>query len=130
MLQVQSAVSVWCTGVVADSTCVSLGSRKTDNMAGLSSNVMNMKFMQRAQTKKNEKKNEDAIRKVKDSSEWVLPNKTSLQAKTKPAVQVQTVGYGSIATLMTKKEEIKEDDKSNNEASNELIKVCMSIPDQ
>lgn len=130
MLQVQSVVSVWCTGVVADSTCVSLGSRKTDNMAGLSSNVMNMKFMQRAQTKKNEKKNEDAIRKVKDSSEWVLPNKTSLQAKTKPAVQVQTVGYGSIATLMTKKEEIKEDDKSNDESSNELIKVCMSIPDQ
>ncbi|OVF11053.1 hypothetical protein A9F13_01g05060 [Clavispora lusitaniae] len=81
-----------------------------------------MKFMQRAQTKKNEKKNEDAIRKVKDSSEWVLPNKTSLQAKTKPAVQVQTVGYGSIATLMTKKEEIKEDDKSNDESSNESIK--------
>ncbi|QFZ28413.1 putative ATP-dependent permease [Clavispora lusitaniae] len=91
-------------------------------MAGLSSNVMNMKFMQRAQTKKNEKKNEDAIRKVKDSSEWVLPNKTSLQAKTKPAVQVQTVGYGSIATLMTKKEEIKEDGKSNDEVSNESIK--------
>ncbi|EEQ39527.1 predicted protein [Clavispora lusitaniae ATCC 42720] len=87
-------------------------------MAGLSSNVMNMKFMQRAQTKKNEKKNEDAIRKVKDSSEWVLPNKPLYKRKRNLPSKFQTVGYGCIATLMTKNEEIKEDDKNNDDASN------------
>lgn len=69
------------------------------NMAGLSSNVLNMKFMQKAQAKKDKQAEEEVIKKVKDSSEWVLPNKTSVERNLKPAMKVQTVGYGSIASL-------------------------------
>lgn len=73
-------------------------------MAGLSSNVMNMKFMQRAQENKKKVEKEAEQKKVKDSSEWVLPNKLTLQKKLKSAVEVQTVGYGSIASMNSAEE--------------------------
>lgn len=76
-------------------------------MAGLSSNVMNMKFMQRAKDKSNEKKKEEDTKKARDASQWVLPGKHRLETKLQPAVTVTTVGYGSIAALTADDEEEK-----------------------
>lgn len=90
-------------------------------MAGLSSNVMNMKFMQRALDKRKEKQKEDELKKVKDASEWLLPQKSSLQMNLKTAPKVKAVGYGSIAALTS----------SNNEqsTSDEVVeKVCLTKP--
>lgn len=68
-------------------------------MAGLSSNVMNMKFMQKAENRNPAKTEEAPVRKVRDSSEWALPNKQELKQKIHPQVKVSTMGYGSIASL-------------------------------
>lgn len=87
-------------------------------MAGLSSNVMNMKFMQRAQEKTQKTEKEAEAKKVKDSSEWVLPNRESLQKKLKSAVKVQTVGYGSIASMTSP------DDESDDKEPTPEPKVC------
>lgn len=63
---------------------------------GLSKNVMNMKFMQKSLARI-EKKEE--VRNFKDDSEWFLPNSRSFRTPLKLALQVQSVGYGSIAIL-------------------------------
>lgn len=96
-------------------------------MAGLSSNVMNMKFMQKAQQRDQKKAEEVEAKKVKDSSEWVLPNRAAVQRNIKSAVKVQTIGYGSIASITTS----KDDEKIEKDVDNELPKaessnVCFS----
>lgn len=91
-------------------------------MAGLSSNVMNMKFMQRAHEKSQKKETEAEIKKVKDSSEWVLPNRALIQRNLKNAVKVETVGYGSIASMTSQdNEEEPEEDITTPEPE---LKVC------
>lgn len=100
-------------------------------MAGLSSNVMNMKFMQKAHNKTEEQKKETQIKKVKDSSEWILPNRSIVQQKIKPLVLVQTVGYGSIANIMVKKnikdEEEEKMAKTHDESPKPPLKVCTEL---
>lgn len=87
-------------------------------MAGLSNNVLNMKFMQRALEKNKKVEKEKEIKKIRDSSEWVLPNRSSVQKHLKTAVNVQTVGYGSIASLTAESEDEAE------VAAPETEKVC------
>lgn len=105
--------------------------RNETTMAGLSSNVMNMKFMQKAQKKAEDLKKDNQVKKVKDTSEWVLPNRSIVQQKIKPAVLVQTVGYGSIANLMTKKndEEETKSEKSDKEETEASLKVRTTTHD-
>lgn len=96
-------------------------------MAGLSSNVMNMKFMQKAQQRDKKKEEEVQAKKVKDSSEWVLPNRAAVQKNVKSAVKVQTIGYGSIASMTTNKDDEKiEKDDDNELPKSESSKVCFS----
>lgn len=64
-------------------------------MSGLSNRVMNMKFMQKSDEKTPEK-DPDTQKKVKDASEWVLPNSHLLKAKAKPISNVKSIGYASI----------------------------------
>lgn len=61
---------------------------------GLSSNVMNMKFMKNAA----EAPETPATLKLRDASEWALPNRDKYTRIKKPTVEV--VGYGSIASLL------------------------------
>lgn len=74
-------------------------------MAGLSSNVMNMKFMQKADNRNPTTQEPLAVKKVRDSSEWFLPNRQELRKKLHPTVKVSTMGYGSIANLRSEKEQ-------------------------
>ncbi|SGZ46325.1 CIC11C00000001327 [Sungouiella intermedia] len=93
-------------------------------MAGLSSNVMNMKFMQKAQERDQKRAQEVEIKKVKDSSEWVLPNRAAVQRNVKSAIKVQSVGYGSIAS-MTAPQDDSETEKEELPKP-EVSKVCIS----
>lgn len=77
---------------------------------GLSSNVMNMKFMQKAQDKSKTDDRQPEGKKVKDASEWLLPS-GALKQKLKPAVTIKTVGYGSIASLTAKDDDSDSDEK-------------------
>lgn len=61
-------------------------------MSGLSSRVMNMKFMQ----KDGSEKTEEVTKKVIDSSEWKLPNATAIISRAKVGNTIETVGYSSI----------------------------------
>ena len=63
-------------------------------MSGLSSRVMTMKFMQKADSVKEQ----EETNKVKDTSEWVLPNAALLvkKANKKKNNISESVGYGSI----------------------------------
>lgn len=91
-------------------------------MAGLSSNVMNMKFMQRAQEKNLKKEKDAEIKKVKDSSEWVLPNRAAVQRNLKSTVKVQTVGYGSIASMASQDSDEEPEEETTPPKSE--VKVC------
>lgn len=96
-------------------------------MAGLSSNVLNMKFMQKANQKAEDQKKEKQIKKVKDTSEWVLPNRSIVQQRMKPAVLVQTVGYGSIANILKKnneEEKVNDEEKDEKEPPKASLIVC------
>lgn len=55
-----------------------------------------MKFMQKSDEKPQEKDSVGGQKKVKDTSEWVLPNSNNLKAKAKPISNVQSIGYASI----------------------------------
>lgn len=89
---------------------------------GLSNNVMNMKFMQKAQDRKKDDVPKPEGKKVKDTSEWSLP--AGAFKHVKPAVAVRTVGYGSIASLTA------EDKESDEEGSSvpETQPVPASVP--
>lgn len=96
-------------------------------MAGLSSNVMNMKFMQKAHQKDQKKAEEVEAKKVKDSSEWVLPNRAAVQRNVKNAVKVQTVGYGSIASMTSQENDEENEEKEDVEQpAAEGSKVCFT----
>lgn len=88
---------------------------------GLSSNVLNMKFMQRALDKTKEKEKEAEVKKIRDASEWILPNRSLVQKNLKAAVRVQAVGYGSIASL-TKESDDEEEIEEKPEP--EKVEVC------
>lgn len=101
-----------CTGAMSFESKASAENKKASEgshtshvtMAGLSSNVMNMKFMQNAKDKKKGEEQQPEVKKVKDVSEWLLPN-GSIKHKLKPAVTIRTVGYGSIASLTANEKE-------------------------
>lgn len=78
---------------------------------GLSSNVMNMKFMQKAQDRSKAEEEQAETKKVKDLSEWLLPS-SAIRPKSKPSVTIRTVGYGSIASLTA-----KDNDEEQHEAT-------------
>ncbi|KAF3991878.1 hypothetical protein FT663_01990 [Candidozyma haemuli var. vulneris] len=84
-------------------------------MAGLSQNVLNMKFMKGADNKGTEPAQPATYKKVKDSSEWFLPNRGQVQQKMKSAVKVNTVGYGSIASIAAEQEPEVEEKPSKKE---------------
>lgn len=65
-------------------------------MGNLSNRVMNMKFMRKADTENEAIEQEEEQKKIKDMSEWVLPNSSKIIAKNKPSNIVQSVGYVSI----------------------------------
>ncbi|ODV78182.1 uncharacterized protein CANTADRAFT_32772, partial [Suhomyces tanzawaensis NRRL Y-17324] len=65
-------------------------------MSGLSSRVMNMKFMKKADAVDSQNKEEEHKKKIKDMSEWVLPYLKTMIAKMQNVNNIETVGYGSI----------------------------------
>ncbi|QBM89185.1 M-phase phosphoprotein 6 [Metschnikowia aff. pulcherrima] len=77
---------------------------------GLSSNVMNMKFMQKALDKTKSEVQPEG-KKVKDVSEWLIPS-GSIKPKIKPTVTINSVGYGSIASLTAQDEESDSEETS------------------
>ncbi|OBA21712.1 hypothetical protein METBIDRAFT_32181 [Metschnikowia bicuspidata var. bicuspidata NRRL YB-4993] len=83
---------------------------------GLSSNVMNMKFMQKAQNSKKNDLHELETKKIRDLSEWLLPSGT-VKPKIKPAVTVRTVGYGSIASLTAKENDAISNDNPKSQTA-------------
>ncbi|KAI5968727.1 hypothetical protein CANMA_002163 [Candida margitis] len=62
----------------------------------LSTRVMNMKFMQKAETVKANDTREEQTRRLDDASEWTLPSSAKIlkMAQAKPKIEV--LGYGSI----------------------------------
>lgn len=52
-----------------------------------------MKFMQKGGT---EPKEEETVKKVRDSSEWALPSSSNIISKSKKINAVETIGYTSI----------------------------------
>ncbi|GBL49434.1 hypothetical protein ACI3LY_000032 [Candidozyma auris] len=83
-------------------------------MGGLSQNVLNMKFMRGSDNKELEKNEPTTYKKVKDTSEWYLPNRGQVQQRLKSAVKVKSVGYGSIASMTAEPKE--EEDKKEEQA--------------
>lgn len=71
-------------------------------MSGLSSRVMTMKFMQKADMDNEAKLEEENKMKIKDLSEWVLPDSKMIQHRARAnAKQIHSIGYASIAELDT-----------------------------
>lgn len=69
-------------------------------MSGLSSRVMTMKFMQKADLADENQQEEEKKLKIKDLSEWVLPNSNQvLKRALQKSNVIQSVGYGSINQL-------------------------------
>lgn len=65
-------------------------------MSGLSSRVMNMKFMQPESGSNSKSPEPHNQAKVKDASEWGLPNSSKIKAKLKSNRVVESVGYSGI----------------------------------
>lgn len=76
-------------------------------MSGLSSRVMNMKFMMKADERKKKEEEESNDRKVADDSEWALNDHDKIINKVEPKNVIKNVGYGSIYAF---KEESDDDD--------------------
>lgn len=76
-------------------------------MSGLSSRVMNMKFMMKADERKRKEEEESNDRKVADDSEWALNDHDKIINKMEPKNVIKNVGYGSIHAF---KEESDDDD--------------------
>lgn len=75
-------------------------------MSNLSDRVMNMKFMRKTDGDKEDNNKEEQQKKIKDMSEWVLPNYTKLIAKSEASNVIQSIGYASINSFsMDEKEE-------------------------
>ncbi|KAI5951027.1 hypothetical protein KGF54_004101 [Candida jiufengensis] len=62
----------------------------------LSSRVMNMKFMQKAEDTKTNNNKQGQESKLHDISEWVLPNSQKILKLAALKAQVEKVGYGTI----------------------------------
>lgn len=106
-------------------------------MAGLSQNVLNMKFMKGSDAKASPANQPATYKKVKDPSEWFLPNRGQVQQRIKKAVKVNSVGYGSIASMTTEESESKKDDvpeeqpvpkKDPKQEADEFLKDIMGKP--
>lgn len=69
-----------------------------------------MKFMQKSLNRQEKK---DEIRKIKDESEWALPDYVLIRQSLKPTVLIKSVGYGSIA--MAKQDDEKQEKMESNE---------------
>lgn len=82
----------------------------------LSKNVMNMKFMQTALSRAEVK---ETTTKVKDKSEWFLPNTRNVRNLLKPTIQVKSVGYGSIAQIESDALEESEEESTTAEKEKE-----------
>lgn len=65
-------------------------------MGGLSDRVMNMKFMKKTEVNKESDIKEDQLKKIKDTSEWVLPNASKLRSRNQGSNVVESIGYASI----------------------------------
>lgn len=106
-------------------------------MAGLSQNVLNMKFMKGSDAKASPANQANTYKKVKDPSEWFLPNRGQVQQRIKTAVKVNSVGYGSIASMTAEDLESKKDDtleeqpvpkKDPKKEADEFLKDIMGKP--
>lgn len=75
----------------------------------LSKNVMNMKFMQKSLNRTEPK---EKVSKVKDTSEWSLPNTSNFRNLLKPTILVKSVGYGSIAQMESAEQEQSEEEST------------------
>lgn len=69
---------------------------RVDIMGGLSDRVMNMKFMKKTDVNKESDIKEDQLKKIKDTSEWVLPNASKLRSRNQGSNVVESIGYASI----------------------------------
>lgn len=107
---------------------------KVPTMAGLSQNVLNMKFMKGGDNTTPPSSQPITYKRVKDPSEWFLPNRGQVQQKIKPAIKVSTVGYGSIASFTAEdsegeKEEAQEEkpapEKDKSQEADEFLKDIM-----
>lgn len=79
-------------------------------MSGLSNRVMNMKFMQKADAMVETKKTEEKEKKIKDLSEWVLPNSSQL-LKNRKDNTVKNIGYTSINSFSNANLEFDDDNE-------------------
>ncbi|VEU22108.1 DEKNAAC103116 [Brettanomyces naardenensis] len=69
---------------------------------GLSSRVLEMKFMQVAGEREGREKKEEQKKKLRDLSEWKLPNADSVVDRIRHRKQkIETVGYSSIGSICT-----------------------------
>ncbi|KAK6453872.1 uncharacterized protein RJT20DRAFT_137353 [Scheffersomyces xylosifermentans] len=99
-------------------------------MSGLSNRVMTMKFMLKGDSK-DSKQSKDANssakssegKKVKDSSEWVMPNSAKLIQKARVSPVVQSVGYSSVNLFSGSGSFGLDDD--NEEDDEDMIQVKM-----
>ncbi|PVH14133.1 uncharacterized protein CXQ87_002258 [Candidozyma duobushaemuli] len=103
-------------------------------MAGLSQNVLNMKFMKGGDNKTPPSSQPTTYKRVKDPSEWFLPNRGQVQQKIKPAMKVSTVGYGSIASFTAEDSEPEKEEaqdakpalkKDKSQEADEFLKDIM-----
>lgn len=75
-------------------------------MSSLSDRVMNMKFMRKTDGDKEDNNKAEQQKKIKDMSEWVLPNSTKIIAKNQSSNVIQSIGYASINSFsMDEKDE-------------------------
>lgn len=78
-------------------------------MSGLSSRVMNMKFMQ-SLDKVSRKSNDDDGPKVKDISEWGLLNSSKLKKLAQQPTVVESIGYTSVNSFSSIYDDFEEED--------------------
>lgn len=76
-------------------------------MGNLSDRVMNMKFMRKTDVDNESVNKDDQQKKIKDTSEWVLPNSSNIRARNQLPNVVQSIGYASINSF-TEMDEIDE----------------------
>lgn len=73
-------------------------------MSGLSSRVMNMKFMQKQDQSKTAKADTTTTqKKITDSSEWAIPHLAKLLKLAERKPKIEIVGYGGIMSAPTRR---------------------------
>lgn len=98
-------------------------------MSGLSSRVMNMKFMNSSDKSSKQKGQQDQLKKVKDGSEWILPNASKIKSRANGNYinSLDSIGYSGINSFEDRQDFGDEENDNDDNDEDEIIPTPANV---